>query len=132
MSATTVTLRGRKAAEARMVDTGAVTRPGAPVTDPDTGVTTYPNATTIYTGKARIRQAVVMDRPLESGQAQRYIQHSILSLPIAAAVLLTDDVFTMTASALTANLVGRTWHVRGVSGDTNATAAKYEITEITS
>lgn len=131
MSATTVTLRGRKAAEARMLDSCAVVRPGTPTTDPDTGVVT-PVTTPVYTGKARIRQAVVMDRPLESGQAQRYVQHSILSLPIAAAVLLTDDIVTFTASALTANLVGRTWHVRGLSGDTNATAAKYEVTEVTS
>lgn len=131
MSATSVTLRGRAAAEARMLDTGTVTRPGTPTTDPDTGVVT-PTSTTIYTGKCRIRQAVVMDRPLESGQAQRYVQHSILSLPIAAPALLTDDIFTMTTSALTANLVGRTWHVRGLSGDTNATAARYEVVEVTS
>lgn len=131
MSATTVTLRGRRAAEARMLDTCAVTRPGIPTSNLDTGVTT-PVTTLIYTGKCRIRQAVVMDRPLESGQAQRYVQHSILSLPIAAPVLLTDDIVAFTAAALTANLVGRTWHVRGVSGDTDATAAKYEVTEITS
>jgi hypothetical protein len=131
VSATSVTLRGRAFAKARMLDTCAVTRPGAPTTDPDTGVVT-PTTTTIYTGKCRIRQAVVMDRPLESGQAQRYVQHSILSVPIASPVLLTDDIVTFTASALTANLVGRTWHVRGVSGDTDATAARYEVIEVTS
>ena len=131
MSVTTVTLRGRAAAEARMLDTAAVSRPGTPTSNADTGVTT-PVTTPIYTGKCRIRQAVVMDRPLESGQAQRYVQHSILSVPIAAPVLLTDDIVTITASALTANLVGRTWHVRGLSGDTDATAAKYEIAEVTS
>lgn len=131
MSATSVTLRGRAFGEARMLDTCAVTRPGTPTTDPDTGVVT-PSSTTIYTGNCRIRQAVVIDRPLESGQAQRYVQHSILSLPITAPALLTDDIVTFTASALTPILAGRTWHVRGLSGDTNATAAKYEVTEITS
>ncbi len=131
MSATSVTLRGRAFAEARMLDTGAVTRPGTPTVNQDVGSTT-PTSTAVYTGKCRIRQAVVMDRPLESGQAQRYVQHSILSLPIAAPALKTDDIFTLTASALTANLIGRTWHVRGLSGDTDATAARYEIAEVTS
>lgn len=131
MSATTVTLRGRKAAEARMQDTCAVTRPGTPTTDPDTGVVT-PVTTPVYTGKSRIRQAVVMDRPLESGQAQRYVQHSIFSVPIAAPALLTDDIVTFTASALTPILLGRTWHVRGLSADSDATAARYEVAEITS
>lgn len=114
-----------------MLDTATVTRPGTPTTDPDTGVVT-PTSTTIYNGKCRIRQAVVMDRPLESGQAQRYVQHSILSVPIGSPALLTDDVLTITASALTAILVGRTWHVRGLSADTDATAARYEVIEVTS
>lgn len=131
MSATSVTLRGRVSAEARMVDTCTVQRVTGSSTDQDTGVVT-PTTTTIYTGKCRIRQAVEVGRPLDSGQAQRYMQHSILSIPIASAVLLVDDVVTITASALTANLVGRTWHVRAVSGDTNTTAARYEIAEVTS
>lgn len=131
MSATSVTLRGRAAALDRMLDTGTVTRTTGSTTDPETGVVT-PTTATIYTGKCRIRQAVIMDRPLQAGGAQRYIQHSILSVPITAARLFTDDLFTLTASALTPTLVGRTWRVRALGGDTNATAARYEIAEITS
>lgn len=131
MSATTVTQRGRLFALARMLDTGTATRLVSSSTDPETGVVT-PTTSTIYTGRCRIRQAVVMDRPLTSGEAQRYLQHSILSLPTTAPLLLSDDLFTLTASALTPILVGRLWHVRALSGDTNSTASRYELVEVTS
>lgn len=131
MSATTVTQRGRLFALARMLDTCTVTRLTGSSTDPETGVVT-PTTSTVYTGRCRIRQAIVMDRPLSSGEAQRYIQHSILSIPTTAALLLSDDTVTITASALTPILVGRTWHVRATSGDTNSTASRYELVEITS
>jgi hypothetical protein len=114
-----------------MLDTCTVTRLTGSSTDPETGIVT-PTTSAIYTGRCRIRQAVVMDRPLTSGEAQRYIQHSILSVPTTAALLLTDDLVTVTASALTPVLVGRLWHVRALSGDTNSSASRYELAEVTS
>ena len=131
MSVPTITARGRLFALARMLDTCTVTRLTGSATDPETGVVT-PTTPTIYTGKCRLRQAVVMDRPLTAGEAQRYIQHTVLSIPITAAALASDDTVTVTASALMPILVGRTWHVRALAGDSDMTAARYELVEVTS
>jgi hypothetical protein len=131
MSIFSVTTRGRAFALARMLDTCTVTRQTSNPTDPDTGVGAPVNST-IYTGKCRIRQAIVMGRPVVSGEAQQYQQHSVLSLPLTAAVLAVDDLVTPTASALTPTLIGRKFRVRALAGDTSETAARYEVMEFTS
>lgn len=132
MSATSITLRGRVAAEALMVDTCTIKRDvsnPATNTDPDTGVVT-PVYSTIYTGKCRLKLPVAVARPITTGEAQQFTQHPILSLPASTTGVQIDDIVTVTASALMPSLVNRVFHVRAQPGQSHMTAARFEIMEI--
>jgi hypothetical protein len=131
MSATTITLRGRIAAEALMVDTCTIKRAASFATDPETGIAT-PTYSTIYTGKCRLKLPVAVARPVTAGQAQEFTQHPILSLPATTTGILVDDILTITASLLMPSLVGRVFHVRAVPGQSHMTAARFEVMEIMS
>jgi len=130
MSATSVTLRGRQKAEQLMVDTCTIIRNGAPVTDKDTGVVTYPNPTTVYTGKCRLKLPVAIARPDNVGEAQQFLQHPVLSLPATTTGVEVDDIATITASLLMPSLVGRVFHVRAKPGQSHMTAARFEVMEV--
>jgi len=130
VSANTITLRGRVAAEQLMVDTCQITRvnPATTTIDPDTGVIT-PAYTTVYSGKCRLKLPTATARPLAVGEAQVFTQHPILSLPALTTGVEIDDIVTITASALMPLLVGRVFHVRAKPGQTHETAARFEILE---
>ena len=129
MSATSITLRGRVAAEALQVDTCTIQRVVSLATDPDTGVVT-PTYSTIYTGKCRLKLSVAVARPLTVGEAQEFTQHPILSLPATTTGIQVDDLLTITATLLMPSLVGRVFHLRAVPGQSHMTAARFEIMEI--
>lgn len=131
MSATSVTLRGRVAAEALMVDACTITRVVSASTDPDTGVVT-PTYSTIYTGKCRLKLPVAVARPVTVGEAQQFTQHPILSLPATTTGVQVDDILTITTSLLMPSLVGRIFHVRAVPGQSHMTAARFEVMELMS
>ena len=111
-----------------MVDTCTITRNGTATTNPDTGVVTQ-NATTIYTGKCRLKLPVAIARPDNVGGAQEFLQHPILSLPAATTGVLVDDIVTINTSALMPSLVGRVFHVRAQPGQSHMTAARFEVME---
>jgi len=131
MSATSITLRGRTAAEALMVDTCTITRVVSVATDADTGVVT-PTYSTVYTGKCRLKLPVAVARPITVGGAQEFSQHPILSLPATTTGVQVDDILTITASLLMPSLVGRVFHVRAVPGQSHMTAARFEVMELMS
>jgi hypothetical protein len=128
VSANTVTLRGRIAAEALMVDSCAITRRSGSTVDPETGVIT-PTYTTVYTGPCRLRLPTATARPLTVGEAQEFTQHPTLSLPALTTGVEIDDIVTITASALMPALVGRVFHVRGKPSQTHMTAGRFEVLE---
>lgn len=131
MSATTATLRGRLAAEALMVDTCTVRRRTGESTDPDTGVVT-PTYSTIYAGKCRIQQRAGIARPATVGEAEVFLSRLELHVPTSVTGIASDDIATVGASALDADLVGRVFHVRELAHKTFATARRYSIVEVTS
>lgn len=128
MSAASVTLRGRHAAEALMVDTCTITRTVATVTNPDTAQVTY-TAASIYAGQCRLKLPVAVARPDVVGGAQQFLQHPVLSLPATTTGVQIDDLVTMTASALMPALVGRLFRVRAQPGQSHMTAARFEVME---
>jgi hypothetical protein len=130
MRATQATLKGRAAAEALMVDTCTIVRRGAPVTNPDTGVVTYPNQQTVYSGKCRLKLPVAIARPDIVGGAQEFLQHPVLSLPATTTGVEVDDLVTITASLLMQSLVNRQFHVRAKPGQSHMTAARFEVMEV--
>lgn len=134
MTATSTLLRGRRAAEALMLDTVTVTRadPGATTTDPESGQV-VPASTTIYTGVGKIQSSQrSLARPAMVGEAERYVTHLELHLPVSATGVAADDIATVTASTLDPDLVGCVFHVRELAHKTFLTARRFEIIEVTS
>ena len=130
MSATSITLAGRKAAERIMVDTCTITRPGKPTTNPDTAQVTYADQQTIYTGKCKLKLPIAIARPDIVGGAQEFTQHPTLSLPATTTGVQIDDVVTVNTSALMPSLIGKTFRVRAIPGQSLMTAARFEVLEV--
>jgi len=131
MSATSVTLRGRIRAEALMVDTCTVKRLAGEATDPETGVVT-PTYTTLYSGKAKFQQRATTGGPTDIGQAVVALVQLEVHLPTSVTGITTGDIVTCTASALDAELVGRSFRVQGVAHKTFETARRLPLQEVTS
>jgi hypothetical protein len=131
MSATTATLRGRLAAEALMVDSVTIQRVTGTTTNDTTGVVT-PTYSTIYSGKCRVQQTVPVSKPHEVGQAAVWLQRLELQVPMAVTGIASDDLVTITASLLDADLVGRTFRVRELGHKSHMTARRVQLEEATS
>jgi hypothetical protein len=130
MSRATVIARGRAAAEAGMVDTCIIRRPGVDVTDPFTGEVT-PQLTDVYQGKCRIQQRRSQAREEDAGEAYILVQAVELQLPVSLTGLQVDDQVTVTASR-DPDLVGRLFRVHDLAYKTDATARRPQVEEITS
>jgi hypothetical protein len=131
MSATTAVLAGRRAAEALMVDACTIQRVTGTSTNDTTGVVT-PTYSTIYAGKCRVQQIVPVSKPADIGQAQVWLQRLELQVPISVTGIASDDLVTITASLLDADLVGRTFRVRELGHKTHLTARRVQLEEQTS
>lgn len=131
MTATSVTLRGRLAAEANMVDACTIKRVTGSSTNDNTGVVT-PTYSTIYSGKCRIQQTVPVSKPHDVGEAAVWLQRLELQVPMSVTGIASDDLVTITASLLDADLVGRTFHVRELGHKSHMTARRVQIEEVTS
>lgn len=131
MSATTAVLAGRRAAEALMVDACTIQRVTGTSTNDTTGVVT-PTYSMIYAGKCRVQQIVPVSKPADIGQAQVWLQRLELQVPISVTGIASDDLVTITASLLDADLVGRTFRVRELGHKTHLTARRVQLEEQTS
>lgn len=113
-----------------MVDTCVITREAGHVTDPDTGQTTVQTAT-VYTGKCRVRQAASIARPDVVGEAHLLQQPLQLHLPVSSSVgVLSGDQAQITAS-VDADLIGRRFWVRQLAHQTDSTARRLGLEEVT-
>jgi Family of unknown function (DUF6093) len=130
MSATSITLRGRAAAENLMLDAITVKRTTGSSTDPDTGVVT-PTQSTLYTGKAKIQQQAASASPTPLGEAEVFVAQVEVHVPISVTGIRPDDLVTVTASALDADLVGKTYRVRGVADKSFLTARRLAVIGVT-
>lgn len=133
MSATSALLRGRAAALALMTDAVAVTRlnPAGSTTDGETGVITAAY-TTVYSGAAKVQSRQVVARQANVGEAERWITHREVHLPVTATGVQADDIVTVTASVLDPDLVGKVFHVRDVLDKSYATARRLGVVEVDS
>lgn len=139
MSAESVTLRGRAAAERLMLDTCTIDRPGAVVTDPGTGEVTgtstriYPTPAQIAAGnagKCRVQSRDTMSANPEAGEATFTVVSRQVHIPANAADVRDGDVVTITAARLNAFTVGKQYRVSGFTPDTFDTAARLPVKEI--
>lgn len=132
MSRQTVTLRGRVAAEQGMLDTVQIQHKTGEVTDPDLGTVT-PTYATVYAGKAKVQQGgVPVGQPKDLGEASVQITHLQLHVPVSVTGIQVDDIATVTASTLDADLVGRVFTIRSVAHKSFLTARRMDIEEIES
>ncbi|HET8537608.1 MAG TPA: DUF6093 family protein [Solirubrobacteraceae bacterium] len=76
----------RAEAEALMVDTCKITKPGGkPVWDDDAGEYVDPEPVTVYEGKCRIRNAYPAPQSVQAGQVVSGLDIVIISIPVGEA-----------------------------------------------
>jgi len=129
VSAVDAVLRGRIEAEALMLDTCTVHRPGDPVTDADGNVTA--GLTLLYTGPCKIQQTLAQSSNPEAGGHQYTVQDTRWDTPVAAGVFEVDDVVTIVGAVLDPQLVGRVFRVTEPFHKTGATAQRTRVEEVT-
>ena len=128
MSRESLLARGRAAAEAGMLDTCIITRPGGGAVDDNTGVISG-GRQQIYSGKCRVQQSAVQSTDQAQTPGQDYQLHARLELhlPITATGLKVDDLVEITAAANDPELVGQVLRVRDLSAKTEATARRLGV-----
>lgn len=131
MSAESATLDGRREAESLMLDACTITRPGEPVTDPNTGNVTN-TATTVYTGKCKVQSKDSATSNPEAGEATFTVVSRQVHIPANAADVQDGDVVTITASRLNVFTVGKQYRVAGFTPDSFDTAARMPVKEMLS
>lgn len=130
MSAEAAVLAGRREAEALMIDACTVTRPGDPITDPETGDVT-PSSTPVYTGPCKVQQTISQASNPSAGGHQFTVQDSRVDFPVSAGPLAVDDVVTVTASVLDPQLVGSVFRVVELFHKSMATAQRTRVEQAT-
>lgn len=120
--------RRRKAAEALMVDSCTITRPGEPVTDPDTGDVAV-GEVAVYAGICKVQSKDSATATPDSAGASFVFVSRQVHIPANAADVQDGDVVTITASLLNAFTVGKQYRVEGFTPDTFDTAARIPVKE---
>jgi len=120
----------RAAAESLMLDACTITRPGEPVTDPDTGEVTN-TATEVYSGKCKVQSKDSSTSSPEAGGHSFTVVSRQVHIPAGSADVLDDDVVTITAATLS-QLVGKVYRADGFTPDSYDTAFRLPVKEVTS
>jgi hypothetical protein len=130
--------RGRRRAEAQMLDTCVVTRPGEgdKVWNPDTGtydpvppVTVYPPADqTGRKGRCKVQTRDVQVATADVAGREAFIVEWRLDLPVVGSEgVRQGDTATITAAELDAALVGRSFVVQSTHVGTAKTARRLPV-----
>jgi hypothetical protein len=121
----------RHEANSLMLDECTITRPGEPVTDPDTGDVTN-SAETVYAGKCKVQSKDSATSSPEAGEHTFTVVSRQVHIPANAADVRDGDVVTITTSRLNAFTVGKQYRVSGFTPDTFDTAARLPVKEVVS
>ena len=125
MTATSLLLRGRRAAEALMVDTLTVSRPGDP--DPLTGL---PALTPIYTGPGKVQTYEAQEANPEAGGHVFTEQRYRVDIPVGSCSPAVGDVVTVAVATLDPGPPVRTYRVAALLHKTYATAQRLGVEEV--
>lgn len=117
-------------AEAMMVDTCIIDRPGEPVTDPDSGAVT-PSHTLVYEGKCKVQQTQAQASSPEAGGAVFTVQTSRLDLPVGAGPIETGDRIRITGARFDPALLGSEFRVTELFKKSWPTAQRIPVEELT-
>lgn len=124
-------LMGRTFAESLMVDACTITRKTGESINAET---LEASATTVqqYSGACRLTMPATVARDSESGSRILIEQQLMLSLPVATSgSVRANDVVTITSSEDDPTLVGRTFRIAGGHHQSQATARRFPVTEVT-
>lgn len=128
-----LTLRGRRRAEALMVDECTITRvvgePGE--VDPNTGQRTPAPTEIIYSGRCKVQTYEPHESKPESGEHVWTVQRYSVHIPVDAGPAAVDDRIQITDSAVAPFVVGRTYRVAGVHHKSLTTAQRLLVDEVT-
>lgn len=128
MSATSVTLRGRTAAEARMVDACTIVRLGSETFNPTIGEYTTAAPTSLYVGACEVQVSDGLNAQEQETGGQVVTQRRVtVKVPMSVTGVQVDDVVTITAAALDADLVGQAFRVVGEFAKSFATARRLQV-----
>lgn len=129
ISAEAVTLRGRLAAEALMIDSCLVERYAGDVTDPLTGVVSE-GWETVYEGVCKVqgRQAQASS-PVAGGHVYT-VEQLMIHLPVSAQSRLDDRVTIVTAT-MDPDLAGATFRLTELARGTYRTADRWNVEAVT-
>lgn len=130
MTAESITLLGRIAADSLMVDTCTITRTGSPGSiDEDTGVVSDGEGTTVYSGKCRLQTRDVQPSTPPAGETEWTVLAYVLQVPIAVEGVLVGDAVSVT-STLDGDLDARLFTVTGVQHKTHLTSRRLVVEEV--
>lgn len=120
-------------AESRMVDTCAIVRALATSgsTWNDTTGRYERNTSQVYAGPCRVRAQDTQPTNPVAGEAEYNETGYVVSLPMSVVAVHVGDVITITASARDLALVGRVFIVTSVSAQTDQTARRLAVKEVT-
>jgi hypothetical protein len=132
VTAESVLLSGRQAAEALMVDAGELRGPGTRVLDEDTGQYVVTPGPVKYSGKAKIQTTDAIGNDSEAGDRLVMTTRFRVDLPMGAPSAAVDDVFTVTSSLHDPELVGCRFRVASLVHKTFMTARRLAVEEVQS
>ena len=119
-----------------MLDSCVIARPASGTPSPAdfneaTGTYNPPTSTQVYAGRCQVQLVDVLPQVAVSGEADVFSQRAIVKLPVdGSAGVRIGDVVTMTAATLDADLLGRSYVVRGLHHKTFATARRLQCEEV--
>lgn len=120
---------GRRAAEAKMLDTCTAGRPAEEdETDGEGNVTTP--LTPLYAGKCLVQTYEAQETNPVSGGATLTVQRYRVDVPVGSFAPAIGDVIQITAAAADPNLVGRRYRVVALLHKSQATAYRLGVREI--
>jgi hypothetical protein len=125
MSASCLTVAGRRAAAALMVDACTISRPDAEgALNETTGQRTPSAGAQVYAGSCRVKVQATADRVVEAAERPVSLRTYDVSVPITVTDVHVDDVLRITASVLDQALVGLRLRVVDVAKGTHLTARR--------
>lgn len=122
--------RGRRAAEALMVDTCTIRRGTGETTGPG-GVIT-PTYDELYSGKCRVQQPNAQATEQNPGEQYALMLRLEVQLPMSVTGLRAEDQITIDSSLHDPDLADRVFIIRDLAHKTHATARRVGVQERTS
>lgn len=116
-------------AEALMVDTCRIERPGEAVTDPETGVVA-PSYTLVYEGKCKVQSTQPQSRSAEAGGAVFTVLDTRLDIPIGAGPVAPADRVTMLTGVYNPALIGNVYRITEPFEKSWPTAQRLRVEEL--